>query len=182
MQIVTNIISTCMLQNMKFLRLLLILSINLTVRALIGFDCGSRHLNVTTVSLLGTGDCNIDNHTPNATEVYIQLLQLSTYNYAEVIQCKVEVSRTIYHCGMHSHVSIVNNGQTEYLMEIGYTRCLRMFNDGSLTLGNGNVVDGIKPNRTTSRSVTLAGTVRNDGSCKGTQYSDPYGTWDDVVV
>lgn len=160
----------------------LLLTLSYTAHALIGFDCGGPHLNVTSVSLLGAGDCNLDYRTPNSTSVYIQLLQLSEYNYAEVTQCKVEISRTIYYCGMHSHISIVNNGQMEYLMEIGYTRCLRMFNDGSLSLGDGKIIDGLKPNRTTSRSVTLAGTVRNDGSCKGTQYSDPYGTWDDVVV
>jgi len=54
--------------------------------------------------------------------------------------------------------------------------------DGTLSLGVGSIVDGLKLNRTTSRSVTLAGTIRNNGSCKGTQYLDPYGTWDDVVV
>jgi len=72
-------------------------------------------------------------------------------NYTEVLQCKMEISQTIYH--WHSYISVV-----------------------------GSIVDGLKPNQTTSRSVTLAGTIRNDGSCKGTQYFDPYGTWDDVVV
>jgi len=57
-----------------------------------------------------------------------------------------------------------------------------MLIDGTLSLGVDSIVDGLKPNRTTSRSITLAGTIRNDGSCKGTQYSDPYGTWDDVIV
>ncbi|KMQ90430.1 hypothetical protein RF55_9816 [Lasius niger] len=33
-----------------------------------------------------------------------------------------------------------------------------------------------------SIDLTLAGRISNDGSCKGTQYSDPYGTWDEVVV
>jgi len=167
-------------QSMIYITLLL--SISTTARGLIGFDCGGQHLNITSVSLLGAGDCNLRYKTPNVTNVYIQLLQLSEYNYAEVLQCKVEISRTIYYCGMHSHISAVNNGQMEYLLETGYTRCQRMLVDGTLSLGVGSIVDGLKPNRTTSRSVTLAGTIRNDGSCKGTQYSDPYGTWDNVVV
>jgi len=167
-------------QSMMYITLLL--SISITAHGLIGFDCGGQHLNITSVSLLGAGDCNLRYKTPNVTNVYIQLLQLSEYNYAEVLQCKVEISRTIYYCGMHSHVSVVNNGQMEYLLETGYTRCRQMLIDGTLSLGVGSIVDGLKPNRTTSRSVTLAGTIRNDGSCKGTQYSDPYGTWDNVVV
>jgi len=66
------------------------------------------------------------------------------------------------------------------ILETGYTRYRQMLIDGTLSLGVGSIVDGLKPNRITPRSVTLA--IRNNGSCKGTQYSDPYGTWDDVVV
>lgn len=150
--------------------------------ALIGFDCGGRHLNITAVSLLGVKECNLEYKTPNSTRVPVQLLQLSDYGSTEVIQCKVEISRTIYHCGMHSHVSIVHNGRADYLHETGYTACLRMFQYGTFLLGPGEIIDGLKANRTTTRSVTMAGKVQIDGTCEGTQYSDPYGTWSGVVV
>lgn len=153
-----------------------------SARGLVGFDCGGQHMNITSVSLLGVGDCDLTYRTPNQTDIYIQLLQLSEYNYAEVIQCKVEVSRRILYCGMHSHISSVNHGRMEYLLEIGYSKCLRMFQDGTLAVGSTGSIDGLKPNSTTARSITLAGTIRNDGSCQGTQYSDPYGTWDNVIV
>lgn len=162
--------------------LVLVIFISLPVNGLIGFDCGGQHLNITSVSLLGAGDCNLDYRTPNSSEVYIQLLQLSEYNHAEVIQCKVEISRRILYCGMHSHVSTVNNARMEYLLETGYTKCLRMFQDGTLSLGSAGIIDGLKPNSTATRSVLLAGSVKDSGTCQGTQYSDPYGTWDDVVV
>ena len=149
---------------------------------LVGFDCGGQHLNITSVSLLGVSDCNLDYNTPNYSNVYIQLLQLSEFNYAEVIQCKVEISRRIQYCGMHSHISSVNNARMEYILEIGYSKCLRMFQDGTLTVGPAGSIDGLKPNSTTARSIMLAGTARNDGTCQGTQYSDPYGTWDNVIV
>lgn len=150
--------------------------------ALIGFDCGGQHLNITSVSLLDVGECNLDYRKPNTSNTYVQLLQLTDYNHAEVIQCKVEISRTIYYCGMHSHVSVVRNGRADYIHETGYTQCSRMFQDGTLSLGVGNLVYGLKANQTTYRSLTLGGRINNDGTCKGTQYSDPYGTWDDVVV
>src|SRR5580765_3398282 len=150
--------------------------------ALIGFDCGGQHLNITSVSLLDVGECNFNYRKPNTSEVYVQLLQLSDYNHAEVIQCKVEISRSIYHCGMHSHVSVVHNGKADYIHETGYTQCLRILQDGTFSLGAGNVIHGLKFNRTSFHSLTLAGRISNDGSCKGTQYSDPYGTWDDVIV
>jgi len=152
------------------------------VNGLMGFDCGGQRMNITSVSLLSVNDCNLQYHAPNSSEAYIQLLQLSEYNYAEVMQCKVQISRRIQYCGMHSHISAVNNARVEYLLDISHTKCLRMFQDGTLTIGNSGIIDGLKPNSSDSRSVMLAGSVRNDGSCQGTQYSDPYGTWDNVIV
>jgi len=70
----------------------LLFSISIIARGLIGFDCGGQHLNIISVSLLDAGDCNFRYKTPNVTNVYIQLLQLSEYNYVEVLQCKVEIS------------------------------------------------------------------------------------------
>lgn len=32
------------------------------------------------------------------------------------------------------------------------------------------------------RRFTLRGSITPDGTCKGAQYSNSYGTWDDVVV
>ena len=150
--------------------------------ALLGFDCGGRHLNITSVSLLDVGECNLPHKTSNSTDTYIQLLQLSEYNHAFIIQCKVEISRTIYYCGMHSHVSIMHNGRADYIHETGHSQCKRMFRDGTFSLGTRVLIDGIRINQTASYSITIAGSVGNDGKCKGTQYSDNYGTWDDVVV
>src|SRR5215475_5777796 len=120
--------------------MLLLLTIMLFAKplnCLIGFDCGGRHLNITTMSLLDVGECNLNLKKPNTTDIYIQLLQLSEYSRAEVLQCKVEISRTIYHCGMHSHISAVHNGRADYLHETGYTQCLRMFQEGTISLGAG---------------------------------------------
>jgi len=154
----------------------------ITTYAILAYDCGGTHLNTTTISLLRTGDCDLKLHAPVNTTVYIQLLQLSTYNHAEVIQCKVGVSRTIYHCGMHSHVSIVHNGQASYLLDVTYNKCVQMHTEGIIKIGISDVIDNLKPNQTHYRSVTLAGKIGIDGTCKGTQYSDFYGTWEDVVV
>lgn len=83
---------------------------------------------------------------------------------------------------MHSHVSIVSNGIMDYLVDVTRDECVQMHSTGILTIGSHTVIAGLKVNQTTSRSITLAGSIKNDGSCKGAQYSDPYGTWDDVVV
>jgi len=82
---------------------------------------------------------------------------------------------------MHSHISAVSNARVEYLLDISYVKCLRMFQDGILAVGNSGIIDGLKSNTSDSRSVMLAGSIKNERSCQGTQ-SDPYGTWDNVIV
>lgn len=131
----------------------ILLSTARLVTPLIGFDCGSQHLNITTISLLDVGDCNLNIKEPSTTDVYIQL-----------------------HCGMHSHVSVVHNGRADYVREVGYTQCLALFQGGTISVGAENLLHGIGANRTTTHSITLAGRIFNDGSCKGVQFSDPYGT------
>lgn len=153
--------------------------------ALIGFDCGGRHLNITVVSLLDVGECDIDYQPPNTTQIPLQLLQLSDYTSTEVIQCKVEISRTAYYCGMHSHISLVSNGKAEYLHDTKYDACLRMFQYGSFQLDVGPrdyPLKGIKANQTTSFSYTMAGEIYDNGACEGVKFEDPYGRWDNVVI
>ncbi|XP_067210243.1 uncharacterized protein [Linepithema humile] len=90
--------------------------------------------------------------------------------------------RTIYHCGMHSHIAAVHNGYASYLQETSRSRCVQMHREGLLRIGESDIIDGLKPNNTYYRSVTVAGKIKVDGTCKGVQYSDYYGTWDDVIV
>jgi len=47
---------------------------------------------------------------------------------------------------------------------------------------SGTRVTEITPNQTITRPITLAGHVDNGGTCRGSAYSDPYGTWTDVIV
>lgn len=83
---------------------------------------------------------------------------------------------------MHSHISAVHNGYASYLQEISRNRCIQIHKEGFLRIGESDIIDGLKPNNTYYRSVTIAGRIMVDGTCKGVQYSDYYGTWDDVVV
>ncbi|KYN00614.1 hypothetical protein ALC62_08613, partial [Cyphomyrmex costatus] len=122
---------------------------------------------------------------PQEEEVYIQLVQLSDYDKSPGLQCKVEVNRVINYCGMHSHISIVHNGRRarsilEYIQEIGEQACRRLHETGTLTIGNA-ILDLIKANSTNYRSTT-AGSTTVDGKCSGAQFSDGYGSWDNVMV
>lgn len=152
-----------------------------TAHAIIGYDCTGEGLNITTLSLIDIGECDIENVEPVQDDIYIQLMQFSDYDRVTVTQCKVEVDRTIYYCGMHSHVSVVQNGRKQYIMEIGQPACARLHETGTLTIG-GAIVDRVVQNQTNYRSITLAGRAAVDGRCSGTSYSDSFGEWDNVLV
>lgn len=148
---------------------------------LTGYDCEGKGLNITTLSLLDIGLCDLDNIEPERTDVYVQLLQISDFLKLRVTQCHVEVDRTIYHCGMHSHISVVSNSRRQYVLELGNDACRRIHDTGSFTLST-TVIDRISTNATNLRSVTLAGKAGADGTCHGAPYTDGYDSWDDVVV
>lgn len=153
-----------------------------TTNGIVGYDCGSTHLNITTLSLLDVEDCDIPLTQPQIQRTYIQLLQLSKFESINVIQCKVSISRYIYYCGMHSHISTVTNAQAEYILEVTSDQCKNMHLTGMFSIGVNNIIYSLKKNQTTTRPVTFAGSASSDGQCSGAQYSDPYGTWNNVIV
>jgi len=152
------------------------------INGIIGYDCGSSNFNTTTVSLLDVEECDIPLIEPQVQKINIQLLQLSKFESINVIQCKISISRTVYYCGMHSHVSTVNNAQAEYIIDTTFDQCKNMHQTGTLVINVNNIIHGLKVNYTTSRPIIFAGSVTTDGQCSGAQYSDPYGTWQNVVV
>ena len=52
----------------------------------IGYDCGSRYVNITTLSLLEVGKCEIPEPNINVTRNYVQLLQIIEYSETKLIQ------------------------------------------------------------------------------------------------
>ena len=162
--------------------LLLLLSLHRPSYGLIGYDCVSKYLNITTLSLLDVGECKTPYSKPNVTETHIQLLQLDEYANSRAIQYKLEVQRSILYCGAFSHTSAVANGYTEYLEELTLEQCERMYSLRAIRLGYNIEITGLEMNQTTSRAITFAGKIGYDAQCARTVYSDPYGTWENVVV
>jgi hypothetical protein len=148
--------------------LVIVLTLVGATHGLIGYDCNGDHLNVTTISLNSIGDCDMQSVITENRETYIQLLQLSEFEFTSIRQCKVQITRIIYYCGMHSHVSAVRDGFAEYLHDTTDQQCTRMHQDGTFSLGPGTLIVALKDNTTTAKSLVLAGTLSNDGSCRGT--------------
>lgn len=162
--------------------LLVMLLIVRTTQALIGYDCGGISMNVTTMSAVTVGECNIPLKNPKEEAVTLQLLQLAEFGNTEVRECRVEVNRVITYCGYWYHTFAVTNGRQEYIYELDYRQCKKLQEDGSLRMGDSGFIEGIKRNSTDFRTIMLAGKTTVDGKCTGVSYSDPFGTWDGVIV
>lgn len=148
---------------------------------IIGYDCGSPLSNITTMSLLDIEECDIPLQKIDKSTKYIQLVQVNEFKTVQVRQCKVEIDRTIKKCGMFSHTMDVHNGKYSYIEETPREACNKMHLIGMHRIGD-IIINNLAVNQTISRPVTLAGRVDTDGTCHGATYSDPYGTWSDVIV
>lgn len=149
---------------------------------LIAYDCASPDVNITSFSLIDSYECEELEHPIKETNVTIQLVQLKRWSKLHVYQCKILVTRTIFHCGMHSHSSQVAVGFSEYLAEMSKDKCLSIMNTQSYIAGGGVVLDNLSINATNTRHAVITGTVDNNGQCSGSSYSDKQGTWNNVVV
>lgn len=152
-----------------------------TTEGIIGYDCNGATLNITTVSLLEVGECNIPLQEVNETSVHIQLLQINQYASIHVRQCKVEIYRIIRRCGMWSHGMDVPNGEYSYIDSVSRDECLDMYKLGKIKIGQ-TEVHRIHANQTVSRPISIAGTINHNSECEGVYYSDPYGSWEKVFV
>jgi len=93
---------------------------------IIGYNCGSPLTNITTMSLLDIEECDIPPQNVNKSLKYIQLIQINEFKSVRVIQCKMEIDRTVKKCGMFSHTEDIENGKYAYIQETLREACKRM--------------------------------------------------------
>lgn len=88
------------------------------VDALIANDCTSTNVNISAISLKDVASCpDVEQYRSLSTEV--QIVQRNEIKIQQVKTCLVEITRTIYHCGMHNHNSIVAGGLASFIHSLG---------------------------------------------------------------
>lgn len=152
-----------------------------STEALIAYDCGAPQTNISTVSLLEVGECKPPEIKIQEVPTHVQLIEYKDFNEIKVLQCKIEIIREIFECGMFGHISAVHSGLAQYIQETSHTDCLSMHTTKVLNMGGDKIVYGLELNKTIIRSITLAGSAKG-GKCSGAYFSDPYGEFEDVVV
>ena len=148
-------------------------------QGLIGFDCGAPNLNTSsliTFSLVDNIDCEFPSNDINSTETVILLLQIAEFRNTKVIQCKIEIRRTIFQCGIFSHLIPVENSNQEYIMEISQEQCNKIHVTGIFKYDELHIISNLKINSTTTKSIDFAGSAIKN-TCRGVYYADSFGAW-----
>lgn len=90
---------------------------------LYGYECGRAITNVTTISLVDIGNCDIEKpKTKNETKEML-LVQLDSYEMAHVIKCTIKITRTITRCDWWSYAQRVLDGELTYFKEVTNDEC-----------------------------------------------------------
>lgn len=165
-----------------FLLFLYVLWQCLSINAFIAYDCSGLNMNITSISLIHNKVCHSTLPTDHPISVNIQLIQKSEIKLVETFQCLIKVHRTIHYCGMHSHLSAVQNGIATLINDVGEQNCRSIFKTKSFSLTNTKTISNLIINATTLRPITLIGKINVDGTCQGDSYTDFYGSWEQVVV
>ena len=163
------------------LKLFIILTLIKNNKAIVGFNCGSADPAVKTCSLADAGECDFHEENLQVFNTTIELLQLAEFKTNYVIQYKIEISRTIYHCAMFSHLCPVDNGLQEYLYDISAEQYKFIRNTGIFTYHNFQTIANININVTKTVRIDLAGKTE-EKSCSGGTNADDYRNWDNILV
>jgi hypothetical protein len=150
--------------------------------AFVAYDCFTSTTNYTTIGITTVEECNTQVFDDIVVkQAYIQVVQEKRWRFLHVMHCNVVVTKLINYCGMHSHISAVSGGYTNYVMDIRKDECKSLHTEGVLKI-EGSTIRGIKPNTTQDVNLVLSGTLDMNGNCVGKEYVTPSGSYSNVVV
>ena len=118
-----------------------------------------------TYSLLDSGECDFLKEEPQITNTTVEL-QISEFRTVHVIKCKIEIKRTIFLCGMFSHLGPIEHARQEYLYEISNEKCEFIHNMGIFNYDNGHTIVDLKINSSKSVGIDFAGHIE-EKTCSG---------------
>lgn len=156
----------------------------ITIRCVEGlyvFDCAADGLNITTLSVLDVDQCP-DFHTEDiASDVEIQVLQQRETYDLQTYRCSIKYRYTITYCGMHSHISRVQDGEGVGLWKINQAECMEMHRTRQTTILGRQIID-LKLNTSETRVMTIAGYTDYRGGCEGSLLTIGDRHWKDVYA
>ncbi|CAH1111259.1 unnamed protein product [Psylliodes chrysocephalus] len=160
---------------------LVIISILPSVSAIIAYDCSKEATNTTTISLKDVQKCPTPELTYESEDITVPVIQRNEFQRQHIWTCLVEVTKIMFHCGVYSHTSIVENGVSKSIHKLRAEECRTKHRYQSLQIFR-QTIGNIAMNGTTTASITLQGQLDDKGTCQGVTYQENGRLWTDVVI
>ncbi|KAG5879423.1 hypothetical protein JTB14_026514 [Gonioctena quinquepunctata] len=151
------------------------------VKSMIAYDCDDKDSEISAVSIRDVAECPEIDTAYSSESGTVKVIQRDKISLQHVWTCLIEVTRSISHCGMHSHSSVVAEGIMNYIYRVGAEECRSIHRYRTLKIYQQNI-GGITMNGTTTESLTQEGAVDSDGTCEGSTYHENEQVWKDVVI
>lgn len=138
---------------------------------MVGYDCISKPINISVISLSDVTQCNIEKQALKEEDEFIQVIQTRQSVNIQVFSCLISVSTLVTHCGMHSHASISYKGfNVNEVYDVSHSVCDKLTKYNEFRTLGGKTLTNIKNNSTTTRSVIDHGEITDvqSSNCKGT--------------
>ena len=144
-------------------------------------DCTTtKNVNISTISLTQVGPCEDPMIAAPTRNRSVQVIQTNPFEMIKVYSCALSIRRIIFHCGMHSHNSIIGN--REWIKDLTPKECISAHEGERIDL-YGRTIYNLRRNGSTTQTMVVAGWISADGGCDNQkQFHDFDGTFQDVVV
>lgn len=136
------------------------------VAGLVAFDCNSKSVNLTTISLVSTPSCETKVQNITTEQVKIAVTQSTEKYELEFFRCHIESWNYMGRCG-RSIDTFHNAGLFSSISHPSRESCTRMHQQGLLSvMSSSEMIDvTVKPNEQTRFSYVSRGSVDASGSC-----------------
>lgn len=156
---------------LHFLVAFVIIFIGKSSGMMVGYDCVSKPINISVISLSDITQCNIEKKALKEEADFIQVIQTRQSVNIQVSSCLISVSTLVTHCGMHSHASISYKGfNINAVYDVSHSVCDKLIKFNEFRTLGGKTLTDIKNNATTTRAVIDHGEITDvqASRCKGT--------------
>ena len=147
----------------------------------IGYDCMHPDTEMDIVASNMVEECPQIKNKLFESSANIQLIQERIFEQIQVKHCLLTSISITMHCGLFSHMSIINKGLSKNILQITKESCANLHKDGNYNYA-GHIITDIKPNSSRNVDIVEYGSVDNQGNCKGVDVITPHGTHKNVVV
>lgn len=154
-----------------------------TTNALIAYDCSSPNASISVINLNHIDGCMINDESTKSESVYVQILKEQDIRTITYIECKIQKSSIITHCGMHSHTSMYRKSlRVLEPVEISSGSCQDAYNYRMYTTPYMHKITNLKINTTNYVSINELGSIDEDGKCDGTTFTHGDATYRDAMM